>query len=290
MHSLQMVLEVGTLGVLYAIMALGFSLTYTLGRFFDLSQGAAFLVGAYAGFVSFRVWGWGLVASPVFSGLAGAGLGVTAFFAIVRPLRVRSASTLVFFLATLGFLIFVQSILSLIFGSEIKVFQMAESDTPDLGPARVTTAQLGELITGILLLASVAPFVRFSRWGRRLRAISSSETLAAITGIPVSQVFILTFALAGFISGIAGFWYAFERTLEPGRGLVAVLAAIIASVVGGSGRISGAILGAFLLAILETLAVTILPGAWKHTVVYALLILFLLIRPQGLLGAADRTA
>ncbi len=290
MDFIQLFIDSLALGSVYSVIAIGFSLIYTTGRFFDLSQGAAFLIGGYGGYFSKSVLGWTLPQSFLFSIICAGFFGMIVEKILIESLRRKHANPLVCFIATLGVLIFIESVLSIFFGSEVKVFQSGPSASFNWNSIQITHTQLSEIGLFIIIVPILLSIIQWTIFGRRLRAISDNQFLAKTIGIPVTNIFLIVAVLASSLSGIGGFVYSFERTIDPTRGLFVVLSAIIASIVGGVDKVSSAILGAFILSFLESIVVIMFPSEWKHAIVYTIFILFLSLRPHGIFGNTLRNS
>jgi branched-chain amino acid transport system permease protein len=287
---LSIVEQILPLAALYSLITLGFATNYALQRFFDLSQGAAFLVGGYLGYQAMGDWGWELL--PAFAlAAAGAGtFGAIVEISVIHQLRKRKSPSLTFFMATLGVLMVTQNILAIIYGSDTKVYP-GDFETPlSLGFIKMSRLDVIQLALAVPLAMTVILVVTKTRFGRRVRAISDSVVLATVIGVPARRVLFGSFVLGSSLSGVAGLLFGLERGMDASSGLFAVLSAIIASIVGGVGSIAGAVLGAICLSVLETTGIVFLPGSWKYTIIFGFLILFLSLRPQGLCGKNYRSA
>lgn len=291
MNVLQTLLNGLTSGGLYCLITIGFALIYSVARFFDLSHGATFLVGGYIGYSCIAVLKLPLVPSFLLASLGAALFGYILEKILFRRLWRKKASSLVFFIATLGVLIIVQSLISIIFKAETKVFRSGASPPLQVFGLKVTRIQLAELVTSILILFGIWWMLKRTILGKRIQAIANSQELATIVGVPVRKTVRYVILAGAALSGLAGCFFGLERTMNPMLGLFAVLAAIVASIIGGVGSVSGAALGAFILGMLENIAVMhALFSDWKKSIVFLVLILFLLVRPEGLLFKKYRSA
>jgi len=278
-----------SLGTLYCLITVGFAFTYNVARFFDISQGAAFLVGGYIGYQAINVWHMGLFPGVVLA-MCGSGLfGALVDLALITPLRKREATPLVLFLATLGLLMLTQSILALHFGSDTKVYVSGASLTVSLGDISVSQNQIRITVSTLVLILLMLLSVKMTAFGRRIRAIADSQTLSAVIGIPVKKVIFMVFIFASAISGAGGFFFGLDKTIDPNSGLSAVLVAMIAAIIGGVGNIVGAIAGALALGIMGSFIQFYLPGEWKYTTIFVIFIIFVVVRKQGILGIEYRS-
>lgn len=287
---IQILQQILPLAALYSLITLGFATNYALQRFFDISQGAAFLVGGYLGFQAMGIWGWELFPALVLAAAGAATFGAIMEVSVINELRKRKSPPLIFFIATLGILVVIQNILAIIYGSETKVYPSNFDTSLSFGFIQMSRLDVIKLAWSIPLATAVILVIALTRFGRRVRAISDSALLATVVGVPARRVLFGSFVLASSLSGVAGVFFGLERGMDTSSGLFAVLAAIIASIVGGVGSIAGAMLGAFCLSLLETLGIVFLPGYWKNTIVFGVLLVFLSFRSQGLCGKIYRSS
>jgi branched-chain amino acid transport system permease protein len=277
-----------SLGTLYCLITVGFAFTYNVARFFDISQGAAFLFGGYLGYQAVNVWQMGLFPGFLLALLGSGVFGAVVDLALITPLRKREATPLVLFIATLGLLMFTQSVLAFHFGSDTKVYESGASLTATFGDISVSQNQIRIAVSALALIMLTLLSVRLTAFGRRIRAIADSQTLSAVVGIPVKKVILMVFIFASALSGAGGFFFGLDKTVDPNSGLSAVLVAMIASIIGGVGNILGAIAGALVLGIMGSIVQFYLPGEWKYTTIFIIFIIFVAIKKQGILGIEYR--
>lgn len=271
-------------GSIYVLVTVGFALTYSVGRFFDMSYGAHVLLGAYAGFFAYQRLHLDPVLVILISALLAGLQGVLTERSIFRALKGRKAPPLVFFVTTLGMLITAQALVMLIFGSDIKVMHPGPYPSLSFCGLHFTSVQVAICLLSPTLLITAYLVIYKTDLGRRIRSISDDEQLSAVVGIPVEKILPYIFFSGAFLAGIAGVIAGFEMPLEPSLGLRAVLWAVVASIIGGIGSLPGAVLGAYALGLLESISVWLLPSEWKAVLVFAMLIIFLCFRPNGILG------
>ena len=277
------------LGTLYCLIAAGFAFTYNVARFFDMSQGGAFLVGGYLGYQAINTWKMGLFPGFLLPIVGSGVFGAIVYITLITPLKKREATPLVLFLATIGLLVLVQSVISSVYGSDTKVYTSGASRTLFLGDISISLVQIAIAISTLVLIVITLLIVRLSAFGRRIRAISDSLVLSTVVGIPVQKTILKVFVLASAISGAGGFFFGLDRTIAPDDGMSAILVAMIASIIGGVGNILGAIAGALILGIIVTFVQYYLPGEWTYTTIFVIFILLMSFRKQGILGLEYRS-
>lgn len=202
-----------------------------------------------------------------------------------RPFRQRNASDLVFLLASFGVFIFIQNFIALIFGNQILTLRT--------GPVRegyrilsavITPIQIVILSVSIGLMILLGVFVKYSKLGKAMRAVSDDRIAASMVGINPDRIILTAFALGSALAGASGILISLETNIEPTMGFPAILKGIIASVIGGIGSIPGAMFGGFFLGIAENLGIWKIQAGWKDGIAFLILIVFLVIRPGGILG------
>jgi branched-chain amino acid transport system permease protein len=281
-------------GSIYALIALGFSLIYKTVRFFHFAHGVVYTAGAYIAWTItssgvdglMGSWvGWGVA---VMAGIVGAGLlGILIDRAVYLPLRKNKAPDLVFLIASFGVFIFLQNLFQLIYGAQILTMRTGPvregHQLPGIG-AVITNNQILIMLVSLASFMGLWVFVQKTRFGRAIRAVAEDPTGAGVCGIHSEKVVLWSFGIGSAMAGLAGILISLETNIEPTMGMNAILKGIIASIVGGIGSIPGALLGGFFLGVAENLGIWKIQAGWKDTIAFAVLILFLLIRPQGVLG------
>lgn len=288
---LQQVLINGLIvGSLYALVALGFSFIFSPTKFFNLSYGALVLVGGYAAYTFSVLYGvstWlGIPAAILLTGIAGWGTDRLVF----SPLRKRNASGMIFLVASLGIFTCIQSLLALGYGSHFRSFSTKiETQSFHIFGGIVTPLQLFIFFVVILASVSIHFFLKITKYGKAVKAIANQVETAKVVGIPTDKIFGMTFFIGSLLAGAAGVLLAMEIGIEPSLGMGFLFKGAIASIIGGMGSLIGAVLGGFLLGFAENLGAWRFEGEWKDAIAFALLIIFLLIKPSGILGKKKRT-
>lgn len=280
----QVVANTVITGSLYALVTVGFALTYNTGGFFNMAHGAVFLVGAYVGYAALRIPVLGLPAAVILAAAAAGLGGLLLYQFVVRRLQRKRAHSLVLFIASLGVLVAAEGLAAVWFGNETLVFIPGPSPSLGLFSARITLVQAWILALAASLFLCLLLFFQRTNLGKRIRAVADDRELAESIGIPVGAVLPQVFFWGSVLAGVAGLLVGLDRTIRPGSGMVAILWAMVASIVGGVGSYTGPVVGAFLLGFLENIMVVLFPSEWKSTFVFSSLILFLFFRPAGLFG------
>ena len=272
-------------GGIYALVALGFSVIYRTVKFFHFAHGVIYTAGAYAAYTLAIQLNLPFILAFFFAMLVAAILGVAIDRAVYRPLRSKGASNLIFLLASFGVFVFLQNLIQLIYGAQILSLRTGPvTEGYHIFSAVITPIQIAILVVSIALMFGLWAFIMKTKLGKAMRAVSDDPIAANVVGINPERTILLSFALGSALAGAAGVLIALETNIEPTMGFSAILKGIIASVIGGIGSIPGAMFGGFFLGIAENLGIAWIPSGWKDAIAFAILIIFLLIRPRGILG------
>lgn len=272
-------------GAIYSMVALGFNLIYGTAKFFDLGYGVLTAVGGYAVFYFSKMLGFDIYLSIIIGVFIAGIVGFTVERFVYKKLRVRKAGSMVFIVASLGVMTALQAIIAIIFSSQFQVFPKSIStQTFDVFGGIITGVQLIILSLGILIMFSLVLVLRFTKFGKAIKAVSDDEEVSKIVGIDTEKIIGKVFFIGSSIAGLAGILIGFDTGIEPTMGFSLLLKAVIASIIGGVGNIYGGVLGAFLLGFVENFGIWKISGEWKDTIAFSVLIIFLLFRPTGILG------
>jgi branched-chain amino acid transport system permease protein len=272
-------------GSVYALIALGFALIFSAARFFNFAHGAVFTAGAYlnyALFVGLRLPFW---LSATLSVCLAALLGLGFEFGVFQRIRQRGGNSLILLIASLGLLILSQNLIALAFGNDTRIVRSAlvEEGVSFLG-ARVTGIQAAIALTSLLLVLATAALLRWTKMGTALRAVANDPELATTKGIESQKIIYFTYLLGSALGAVAGIMVSLDVNMNPTMGFEALLYGIVAVIVGGLGSIYGAYLGGLLLGLAQHLGVWYIRSEWKEAIAFAVMILFLLLRPRGIFG------
>jgi len=285
---LQLLINGLASGCVLAIMALGFALIYNTTHVFHIAHGAVYTASAYLFFFFVVQLDWNFEAAIAMTLLLAALIGFLLELFMYAPLERRKASLLVSFLSSLGFYIAVINLIAMLFGNETKLLPTADATTYRLNPIILTEIQLIQIIIGFILLPLILILLKSSHLGRMILAVRDNPTLAMVMGVNTGLVRLVVFALGSMLAGIAALLSTLDIGTSPHVGMPALLAAAVALIVGGIGTFAGAALGGVLIGLLQSMVIWQFSARWTDTVTYLALILFLLFRPQGLLGLHRR--
>lgn len=272
-------------GAIYTMIALGFNLIYGTVKFFDLGYGALTAVGGYAVFYFYKTLGLNIYLSIILGVLIAGAIGFLLYKTIYSPLRARKSSGMVLLVGALGAFTALQAIIAILFTSQFQTLSQSAGagKVYDLFGGVITEVQLIILICGLVIMAIMALVLKFTIFGKAVKAVSDDEEVSKIVGINTSKVIGWIFFIGSGIAGLAGILIGFDTGIEPTMGMSLLLKGVIASIIGGIGNIYGGVIGAFFLGFVENFGIWKISGEWKDAIAFAVLIIFLLWRPQGIL-------
>ncbi len=274
------------LSSIYIIVALGLTLVYSILDVPNFAHGELVMVGAYIGVFLIGIMG---VTNYVFvvigAVFALAGLSLLLWKFIFRPLR--SAPPVAMFIAALGLVYILQSAVQLIWGKEWLSLPSPFAGSVLLGGATITHTRIFIFSFGCLLMILVSLFVYRTWLGKGIRAVSQSESGAALAGINANRMISLTFALSGALAGCAGFLLGHVTFVFPLMGFSPLLKAFAMIIIGGMGSIPGAIIGGFFIGITETLSIAFFSAEYADIFAFGALVITLMVRPRGLMGKLE---
>ena len=285
---LQQLINGLSLGAIYALIALGYTMVYGVLRFINFAHSDVFMIGSYVGFYLAPKLGAGSVPgglAVLFAAMAACALlGVIIEKLAYRPLRNRS--TLTVLITAIGVSLLLQNGGQKLFGPNPRAFPKLFPETQlHFGELTVSSNQLIVLAVSIFLLVMLWWIVHRTRIGTAMRALSFNATAASLVGINNDAVISFTFALGSALAGAGGILYAMnDPRIDPLMGTLPGLKAFVAAVLGGIGNLPGAALGGLLIGLVETFISGTRASTFRDAIAFAILILILLFRPAGLLG------
>jgi branched-chain amino acid transport system permease protein len=299
-NFLQQTVNGLTLGSVYALLALGYSMVYGVLKFLNFAHGEVYMFGAFAGYGMLTVLGgpsallvpvWvAIMLMFVASMVVASGIGVALERFAYRPLR--NSSRIAPLISAVGASFFLQAAALLLFTANSRSYE-APTLIPiesglTIGPINVWTVRILVIVTAVVMMVLLTWWVGRSRVGKAVRAVSYDREAAAMMGVDVDRVIVVTFLIGSALAGVGGVMVGlvFGRIFHL-MGFVAGLKAFTAAVVGGIGSIPGAMLGGLLIGFAESYATAYISSTFQNLIVFGLLITFLLIRPSGLLGRPE---
>ena len=280
------------IGVIYAMIALGYTMVYGIAKMLNFAHGDIIMVGGYTIYVFCAMKA---ASSPAFFFVAIAMavivctlLGVIVEKVAYKPLR--GASPLAVLITALGVSYLLQSLSQIIFKSATKFVSVPELGKVSIGAVSIKVSTIITLVVSIAVMISLSLFVKYSKTGRAMIAVSEDRGAAQLMGINVNSIITITFAIGSALAALAGLFYLLQSpSIYNTFGAMPGIMAFTAAVIGGIGSIPGAMLGSIVLGMIESICDSIAPIApYKDAIEFSILIIILLVRPTGILGKKRR--
>lgn len=273
-------------GCIYGLIGIGFCVIYNASGIVNFAQGVFVMLGGMITYVLYRA-GVPLPIAAIVTVLCAAATGVVIERVVVRPLWDRSATMFAIILATLAAQIVIEHSALILVGDQPKALPVF-TDLPPLRVLQVAISYqfLWILFASVMIIVLLTLFFRTTRVGKAMRACAVDREAASLQGIPVSRMLALSFAISGALGAIAGILITPTQYTAFNVGIPFAISGFIAAIVGGFGRPLGAFLGGIMLGVAQSIAIVSFGAGMKNIAALSLLLLFLFLRPNGILGAA----
>ncbi|XME03049.1 branched-chain amino acid ABC transporter permease [Lachnospiraceae bacterium C1.1] len=276
-----------SLGSIYAIIALGYTMVYGIAKMLNFAHGDFIMVGCYVVFTIVSTMGLPPLAGIVVSMLICTVIGVVTEKIAYKPLR-NAGSPLAVLITAIGVSYFLQNAALLIFGADTKAFSSVISwEGLNLagGQLKIQGVTIITIVVSLLILAALQTFIYKTKSGQAMLAVSEDKGAASLMGINVNKTISLTFAIGSALAAIAGvLMCSAYPSLTPYTGAMPGIKAFVAAVLGGIGSIPGAMIGGLILGIIEILGKTYISSQLSDAIVFGILVIVLLVKPTGILG------
>ncbi len=287
MEILETLINGLSIGGTYAMIALGYTMVYGIAKMLNFAHGDVIMVGGYTIYVAMAQTGYpilGLAAAILFCMI----LGVTVEKLAYKPLR--GASPLAVLITAIGVSYLLQSTAQMIFGSSPKMVTLLDLGNLQLGSLKIQWNVIITLIASFIIMLILTLFVKYTRVGRAMIAVSEDKGAAQLMGINSNAIITLTFAIGSALAACAGFFMLMKSpSLSNTMGAMPGIKAFTAAVIGGIGSIPGAMLGGILIGIVEAISYKITVIApYTDAIEFLILIIILLVKPSGILGKKRR--
>ncbi len=286
MYFLSKLIDGVSLGSIYAIIALGYTMVYGIAKMLNFAHGDVIMIGGYVCFIAMNNAGLSPLVALAMAMAVCTFLGIVIERLAYKPLR--SASSLAVLITAIGVSYLLQSLAQIIWSSSKKSF------TVDLsfanvslfgGQLKIDGVAVCAIAACIVIMVLLSLFISKTKTGKAMRAVSEDKSAAELMGISVNRTISVTFAIGSALAAIAGLLFcAKTSTLSPTTGSLPGIKAFTAAVFGGIGSIPGALIGGVLLGVIEIFSAEYISDQLQSAVVFAVLIIILLVKPNGLLG------
>ena len=282
---LQQMINGLSLGSIYALIALGYTMVYGIIKLINFAHGDIYMLGAFTAFYATTFFHLNFFVALIIAMLLCGVLGVLIERIAYKPLR--HATRITALITAMGVSYVLEYTMQYFAGSDFKTFptDLLENTAFSLGGVRITMMQIYIFVITIILMVLLTYIVNKTKMGRAMRAVSVDEDAAKLMGINVDTTISFTFFLGSCLAGVAGVLVGvYYNSINPLMGMTPGLKAFIAAVFGGIGNIPGAMIGGLFIGIAETLVTAYGSSLYKDAIVYVILILALILKPDGLLG------
>lgn len=281
---LQILIQGLLLSGLYALIAMGFMLIFSIGRTLNLAYGAYLMVGGYAYFWIAQTLGLPKGLGLLFAVAIGVGMGFAKYLMIVKPLK---GDQVAIEIATLILAVIVQAAVVLVFGDSAKILNPIVPGVVNVAGASVTFNVLTATVVSWMILIGLFLFVRRTHTGRAMQAVSMDTKGAAISGVDPDRINFLTWGISGALGATGGVFFASYTQLSPSMWVAPLIISVAVVIVGGIGSIIGTLIVAHIVGFLEVIVVAFFAPELRGVFTMLLIILVLVLRPQGLFGRAE---
>ncbi|WP_299300842.1 branched-chain amino acid ABC transporter permease [uncultured Fretibacterium sp.] len=283
---LQQIINGLSLGSVYALIAVGYSLVYSILLFSNFAHGGFLVVGGYACYYLLTQQGYGIVLASAGAILASGLVAVLTERLAYKPIRERTSMTLYLLIASMGVSIVIENIFVIVVGGR---FRALPQDTFPSGVfslgggVTVNASDILSLAVAVVFLGALQLFLSRTRWGLAIRAAACDLRTAGLMGVNVTLLIGIVFFVAGLLAAVGGIFLSAKYSLYPQLGNITIKA-FIAAVIGGLGSLPGAVLGSLILGLAEMLTAGFVSSQMRDMVVFSMLVVMLLVRPAGFFG------
>jgi branched-chain amino acid transport system permease protein len=282
---LQQIINGLSLGSVYALIAVGYSLVYSILLFSNFAHGSFLVIGGYSCYFALKTLGMNIWLA---GGLSLIAAGVSAILTeklAYKPIRERTNVTLYLLIASMGMSIVIENIFVITVGGRFRALPpVIPTDPVNLfGIATTSAFDLISLVVAVICLGGLQLFLTRTKWGLAIRAAAYNLRIAGLMGVNVSRLISLVFFVAGVLAAVGGIFLSVRYTLYPQLGGITIKA-FVAAVIGGLGSLPGAVVGSLILGLSEMLTAGFISSQLRDLVVFSLLVITLLFRPTGLFG------
>ena len=278
-----------TLGSVYAVIAIGYTLVFGVLNIVNMAHGGIIMMGAYIGLLLVTVAGWGLFPALIGAMVGGAILGYLLEVLALRPLRGKKVTHLAPLISTIGVSIFLESAALLVFGPQTRAFPTDYNQLMDFGLFKISEIQIISMGTAIVLMVLLTLLLNKTKIGKAVRATAEKIETASLLGIHTRRIITFTVMLASALGAAAGVLIALSfNAIEPTMGTSMGFKGLAVLIMGGLGNVGGAMAGGFILGVAEVFSVAYGASSFRDAVAFGLIILILFIRPQGLFAKAGK--
>ena len=281
---LEILIQGLLLSGLYALIAVGFTLIFSVGRVLNLAYGSYIMIAGYVYFYFSQLLGLPPIVGLLLAGILGSCMGLLKYNLIVKPLK---GDHIPVEISTLILAVVLQSAIILCFGNSAKILLPIFQGVIHIGNATVTYNVLAATLVSWLILIVLFVFIRKTHVGRAMQAVSMDSKGASISGVNINKINMFTWGISGFLGAVAGVFFASYTQLSPSMWVAPLIIAIAIVIVGGIGSIIGTLVVAHIIGFMEIISVALISPQLRGVFTMLLVIIVLIIRPKGLFGREE---
>ena len=274
-------------GLLYSLLAIGFALVYNTTHIFHIAAAGMYVFAAYMFWWLSGKLGLPIIFAAALAIILSMGLSLLSEVGVYRPLRKKHSSLNAVMIASIGLMTVIVNFLAMVFGTESKAV-MRSIRTYQFGDLILTTPQLYQTMAAVMAITVFLVLLDGTRLGLKVRALSSDETLLETLGYDKQRTVSIVFLLSGLFIGLASCVTVFDLSLHPNMGMTVLINAMVAMIIGGNGKFWTCVAGGLVLGVVQSLTVFQFSSNWQDAIAFALLLVFLFLRPQGIAGLRQR--
>lgn len=275
-------------GSIIALVALGFALVYNTTRIFHIAYAVLFTFASYM-FLTFHIHlAFTLEISIALALITTILLSIIIEILVYRPLQSKKGSFNQLLISSIGVFIIIINLIALFYGNETKMINPGISDSITFSNLIVTYSQVIQVVISLFFILVFFVFLKFTKLGLLTRALRDDEYLCKIFAVNIKRLRVTMFAFSGFFAALGGLLVAYDIGMDPYVGMPILLNAFVALIIGGLGKFLAPVIGGFVIGILQALTIYFFNSSWSIVVTFLLLIIFLLFRPQGIIGELQR--
>lgn len=277
-------------GLLYSLLAIGFALVYNTTKIFHLAAAGLYVIAAYAFFAFVSLCHTPLLVGALLAIVTTMTFSLITEISVYRPLNNKKAPTSFSLIAAVGILTIMVNLVAILFGNAPKVVENSLKKTYTLSENLIISQpQVWQSAIGLSAIILFFLFIYKTPWGKRFRAISDDDVLYGTLGYSTSATRNLAFLLSGAFIALSACLNVYEVGMDPNMGMNILINALAAMIIGGIGRFDACVLGGISLGLIQSLVLLRMPSSWQSGVTFFILLLFLFVRPQGIVGYKQRT-
>lgn len=275
-------------GMIYGLIALGFALVYNTTKIFHIAYSAIYMIAPYFLFHFINAYGFDLYSAVVLAVIFTAIIGVITDILVYYPLYKKKSSANVMMISSIGIMVILINLVAMIWGNETKMINPDISKIYTWNNIILTRTQIIQFFVSLFFISGFLLFLKLTKFGIKIRAYRDDANLIEIMGVKTRQLRMILFAISSIFAAIAGCLVSYDVGMTPYVGMPMLLNAAVALIIGGVGKFHAPVIGGVLIGLLQAIVVYLTSARWQDAVTFTLLIVFLLFRPQGILGEKIR--